>query len=498
MPAALLRRRETMTIVKVLVSYMQIIDVFPRFSKVVWPSVFVAFLRALDLSKLIGISVWVGDLMLPFECALDIPIDFYARLLLTLLLPLLISSCIFFFAYLVWRLSGCDAEARRNLLASPAIFNLHLWVALILYPSLCRITLDTFQCVPYQASDNVTESLLYSDPSVKCYTPEWTGWAVVACFGVFIYCIGFPLAAWVLASQHHTSRSGRRQVHLLLSSYKPHYWFFEPIDLLRKLVLTSIVLLVDPNTKTQLWFGLVSSVAFCCLTIQLAPYRDTVPGLLQMAAQLQVVFNYSSAFLFFDQNPIFGTAPTNNSAGVLLIVINCTCFALLIIAMILAERTRREALGELKVTDASGRQIDLQPPAVTSGFHLFLSHQWQYGQDQVGTVKNTLQAILPTMRCFLDVDSLQDIAKLEAHIAESDVVLIMLTQGYMSSANCLRELRESVRLQKPMIVLRETDANHGAVSLLALKEEVELLPLQHNRDPCGGRAGQALRGGPRP
>ena len=100
----------------------------------------------------------------------------------------------------------------------------------------------------------------------------------------------------------------------------------------------------------------------------------------------------------------------------------------------------------------------------------------------MGTIKSVLQALLPSCRCFLDVDSLEDIELLEAHVRESDMVLVMLTQGYISSANCRRELVEAIRQKKRLILLQETDANHGALKLEALVKEVELLPLLADRD----------------
>ena len=99
--------------------------------------------------------------------------------------------------------------------------------------------------------------------------------------------------------------------------------------------------------------------------------------------------------------------------------------------------------GEMSIELDDGTAIALQPPREAGGYHLFLSHAWRYGQDQCGTLKSMLQVLLPACRCFLDVDSLQDIANLERHVGESDCVLVLLTRGYLSSANCLRELREA-------------------------------------------------------
>ena len=69
---------------------------------------------------------WVRDVLLPFECALAVPIDFSARLLVTLLLPLAISLVVLLTALAAWRVSGEGFAARARLLRSPAIFNVHV------------------------------------------------------------------------------------------------------------------------------------------------------------------------------------------------------------------------------------------------------------------------------------------------------------------------------------------------------------------------------------
>ena len=64
-----------------------------------------------------------------------------------------------------------------------------------------------------------------------------------------------------------------------------------------------------------------------------------------------------------------------------------------------------------------------------------------------------LSTMLPGARCFLDVDNLDDIAKLEQYIDWSECILILLTRDYISSRNCRRELVYTFKLTKPLIVL---------------------------------------------
>jgi hypothetical protein len=46
-------------------------------------------------------------------------------------------------------------------------------------------------------------------------------------------------------------------------------------------------------------------------------------------------------------------------------------------------------------------------------YHLFLSHVWSSGQDQMATLKRELQLLIYDINIFLDVDDLEDIGQLD-------------------------------------------------------------------------------------
>ena len=71
---------------------------------------------------------------------------------------------------------------------------------------------------------------------------------------------------------------------VLLQSYRTEAAWFEGVDLLRKSLLTSVVLLVAPNTRLQLWFGsFVASVSVVVVAIA-NPYRSRICQCLQVCA----------------------------------------------------------------------------------------------------------------------------------------------------------------------------------------------------------------------
>ena len=101
-------------------------------------------------------------------------------------------------------------------------------------------------------------------------------------------------------------------------------------------------------------------------------------------------------------------------------------------------------------------------------FHLFLSHTWATGQNQMQALKKELSLLVPSLKIFLDVENLTNLGDLEALIKNSEVVMIFLSSGYFSRWNCLREARETLVAKKEVILLREIAQMHGTSMGFAL------------------------------
>ena len=103
-------------------------------------------------------------------------------------------------------------------------------------------------------------------------------------------------------------------------------------------------------------------------------------------------------------------------------------------------------------------------------FHLFLSHTWASGQDQVHVMKQRLLELVPKMKVFLDVDDLNDCSELRRHIEESAVLLAFMSRGYFLSQACVDEYVAGCELSKPFVLVHETNVNTGGVTLETLQQ----------------------------
>jgi len=104
-------------------------------------------------------------------------------------------------------------------------------------------------------------------------------------------------------------------------------------------------------------------------------------------------------------------------------------------------------------------------------YHLFLSHVWSTGQDQVAVIKRQLLRMVHGLRIFLDVVDLEDIGALEKYVDESMVILVFLSHGYFCSRNCLREIKAAKACDKPLLLVLETNDTKGGLTLEEAREE---------------------------
>ena len=126
---------------------------------------------------------------------------------------------------------------------------------------------------------------------------------------VCIYPVGIPLLYFMLTfSKRHillkptTERTDEEQaavahIGFLVANYKPDFWFFEVIECVRKLLLTSALIFISPGSATQGVFGLLMSMASQRLYIGCKQFPDPSDNRLGELAQWQLVFTFLAALM---------------------------------------------------------------------------------------------------------------------------------------------------------------------------------------------------------
>ena len=469
------------TMVRILVGYSQTIGALRRMLNVRWPRAFQVMLEALDQLSLELIAI------VPAECLAGRRLGFVVELSVALTLPILSLASLLVLCALIAPCTGRWSpyhEGVRGLFAAmgewPQVWDLASWLLLLQYPTLARKSVSAFDCTAFGG-----DTLLRSDPTMSCASSEWMLGGTLASAGIVVYCLGLPLIFVLVtrrqlqAAAHDSAR--RRLVHVLTRSYTDEVaWYYEGFDLIRKFLLAGVIFIVAPNTRVQLWFGQTIALVFLLVHLKLEPFLNPACGAVQTAAHLQVLITYTAAQLFFVDDAHADTAIDHDdmALGALLVVANSVAFAIIFAVCCRGLRRVATELGGERLKWADGSVVTLVAPQKAGGSHLFLSHVWAYGQDLAASLKSSLRGFMPSCTIFLDVDDLRDISHLETHVEESEVILIVVTDKYLSSYNCRRELSAAMQLHrqgKPLLLLCETDEAKGATSIARLKAELEAL-----------------------
>ena len=168
------------------------------------------------------------------------------------------------------------------------------------------------------------KSWLVADFSVQC----WQGPHMYAALGALICTVGFvigiPMATYLLLRSRRDRLADPEVLATfgtLYGAYTPSCWYFECVEMLRKMILAGGLVLVAPGSSTQILIGIIVALGFLTLLQYLNPYEDPNDGKLQLLASGQIVLTLLAAFaLKTDANGEYEIM----IMGILLVVLN-TC-----------------------------------------------------------------------------------------------------------------------------------------------------------------------------
>ena len=133
---------------------------------------------------------------------------------------------------------------------------------------------------------------LTSDYTVKCFQDDWNNTSAIAYVCMAVFVVGIPLGQFLVL--HHNRMyideaacldsvvAHRRHVRVkqqygsLFKDYNVECYYYDLIDLGRRLVLTGGLIMVggDENAVAQVFLGILVSVMWLCLVLQKRPYKS--------------------------------------------------------------------------------------------------------------------------------------------------------------------------------------------------------------------------------
>ena len=188
------------------------------------------------------------------------------------------------------------------------------FILFMTYPSLCRCISTVFVCSKLPDGN----WYLDADRSIVCAAVpantvffgsalNWTDYRNVAVLFTMLYILGVPLLFLAILWKHKEDmyhedekiqHATQEEIGFLFHHYKKEYWYFEVVDLIRKLLLTSVVVFIYPDTPMQLVVGSLMALAIMVVYAKLSPLHNRRNDFIQIMCQGAIFFSLFSALLF--------------------------------------------------------------------------------------------------------------------------------------------------------------------------------------------------------
>ena len=183
---------------------------------------------------------------------------------------------------------------------------LSLLIVFICLPSVSRAIFSTWVCEQYEvAPGGEVVSFLLKDPTVECSSHTHNVSMAVAVAMLLLWPVGmFVLFFFILFFNRKDLRAGvprstsGKAAHFLTSGFRDKFFYWELVELLRRLLVTGWLLLIPfQEMFTRLVFALLVSVLFLTLTAVARPWSRTEDNVLALVSQCALVVAFGACLV---------------------------------------------------------------------------------------------------------------------------------------------------------------------------------------------------------
>ncbi len=282
---------------KILIGFSQIFSSFRVSIKMEWPA---GFKQLMALFDFINVDL-TGILSGVDACSLYSPFltQFVYHMLL---LPFCLSGILIAFCFSKY----CFRRGRDGTLFSHTTKLMNMTIFL-LYPGISTKVFRSLKC--QKIGDHL---YLEADYSVKCFVGEHLNYTVLAFICMAVYVLGIPMGSYLILRKHQKHlwdtdsekhRGVKQKFGSLYEQYNMDCWWWEVVEMFRKLLLTGVLVMVGSGTSVQVLFGILVSLVYLAFVLKKAPYQDNLDNWLQFFSSFTVVLTLQLAFALKTDSP---------------------------------------------------------------------------------------------------------------------------------------------------------------------------------------------------
>jgi hypothetical protein len=139
--------------------------------------------------------------------------------------------------------------------------------------------------------------------------------------------------------------------------FRPAVFFWEPLDMLRKLVLSGLLQFVDRGTAFQVFCGCVLAFGSCAAQIKVAPYAEPASNLLKALVEAQIFITFLISFILRVLPTIRDVEPWDDLAYGWVLVVTLSGLLMTAVGLTAHQIWRRNVTGRAGEGDESGEVV---------------------------------------------------------------------------------------------------------------------------------------------
>ena len=191
-------------------------------------------------------------------------------------------------------------DRRRH---TQSIYAMVSTIVFMLYPGVCQTAFAALRC--RQLTPEI--SVLEADYNIECTSSTYQAFRVFAVITIILIPIGIPLGAFLWMRSYREkiiSEDGDtlRQFNALMGDYEPTSYYWESIELSRKLILAGFIMFVAPGSSVQVGIALLITFMFFALSLRFAPFKNPEHDVVKMISEVMIFVVLLSVMLMRTQD----------------------------------------------------------------------------------------------------------------------------------------------------------------------------------------------------
>eukprot|EP00944_MAST-04C_sp_MAST-4C-sp1_P003884 g3884.t1 len=295
-----------LTKLKIFVGFTQCLSYFPVTFDIPWTQSLLEFMKILEFTAL-DLYAAFGDLSCQMQTGYLQKFVYHM-----LLFPILLGTM--GFVYIVARVFRCRKKYTNDSIKTQWI-TLLCFITFTIHTGMSTRIFRLFKCREVQGVWYLT-----ADYTVQCRAGDWNRYAAVAVACIFLYVLGIPGVQWYVLYRNrkclyerenmsHAEKEKQykmqKQFGSIYSHYVPECYYYDILDLFRRLLLTGGLIMMGEESVAQVFMGIVICAGWLSLLIHKKPYEAAMDNILAviLAAHLLLSLVAGMALKLYELTP---------------------------------------------------------------------------------------------------------------------------------------------------------------------------------------------------